>query len=109
VWVIVNDDREQYIPHNDDLASDWDMKRGSSNSVRYLGSTTGTSYNNKYCSPYQVTWFVDRDCNKLSARSFDKMCADLAALGLEADLEPHSSRELVLPKFTSAEPPSTAL
>ena len=25
----------------------------------YYGSTTGASYDNTYCSPYQVTWAVD--------------------------------------------------
>ena len=40
--------------------------------VRYLGSTTGTDFNNSVCSPLEVNWHVDTECCTLSAQTFDR-------------------------------------
>ena len=46
--------------------------------AKYTGSTTGTSRNNDECSAYSpITWQVDRKCHRISASSFDKLCADM--------------------------------
>lgn len=37
--------------------------------VVFAGSTTGTSYDNQTCSPYQVTWSVRPRCAKLDINS----------------------------------------
>jgi len=71
-----------------------------SDSVMYSGSTTGPSHNNEVCSPYVITWHVDKSCHWVSPASFDKMCKDMKDLyKLEADLKPHGSRELVSPEY----------
>lgn len=44
--------------------------------VRYTGSTTGTSYSNSHCSPYQVSWNVRTSCETLDIRDFAKWCSD---------------------------------
>jgi len=64
--------------------------------VMYPGSTTGTSYNNLVCSPYAITWHVDKRCHRVSAEAFDNMCRMMREqYSMEADLYPHGSRELV--------------
>lgn len=37
--------------------------------VTFIGSTTGSSFNNKVCSPLQVTWSVRPQCAKLDINS----------------------------------------
>lgn len=44
--------------------------------VRYTGSTTGTSYSNDHCSPYQVNWNVRSSCETLDIDDFAKWCGD---------------------------------
>lgn len=45
--------------------------------VEYLGSTTGSAYDNeKTCSPLQVTWSVRHECRPLSLASLDEWCED---------------------------------
>ncbi|CAL1151072.1 unnamed protein product, partial [Cladocopium goreaui] len=68
-------------------------------SVVYIGSTTGTSYDNYKCSPAEVTWHVDRECCILSAQNMDRMCADLLEYGrnMGGDVQPAPSRLLVAP------------
>ena len=64
----------------------------------YTGSTTGTSRDNEVCSRYTpITWQVDRQCHKISASSFDKMCKDMLAQkdDMHSDIHPHGARELV--------------
>ena len=70
-----------------------------SDSMLYIGSTTGTSYDNVDCSPYEVTWHVDRQCCILSAQNMDRMCSDLLEFGIdmEKDVQPAPSRLLVAP------------
>jgi len=45
------------------------------NIVRYEGSTTGTSYSNSHCSPYQVNWNVRTSCDTLDIDDFAKWCS----------------------------------
>ena len=68
-------------------------------SMVYIGSTTGTSYDNYKCSPAEVTWLVDRECCILSAQNMDRMCADLLEYGrnMGGDVQPAPSPLLVAP------------
>jgi hypothetical protein len=78
----------------------------------YTGSTTGTTRDNGVCSRYTpITWQVDRRCHLISARSFDKMCADLRGGSLDTpvrdvrlgvdDVYPHGARALVWQNLTA--------
>lgn len=42
--------------------------------VEYVGSTTGSKYTEKKCSPYQGTWSVRPKCAKLDINSLSKWC-----------------------------------
>ena len=44
--------------------------------VRFTGSTTGPSYSDSKCSPYQVSWSVHPKCAKIDINSVGKWCAD---------------------------------
>jgi len=78
-----------------DLLHGWTVV-GHSNSVMYPGSTTGPSHNNQVCSPYAITWHVDKECHQVSPEAFDRLCKDMNELyHLESDLYPHGSRKLV--------------
>ena len=95
---IVNDDTGL---KNDELINTWITPRDG---VRYVGSTTGTSYDNgedphKQCSPYEATWHVDRECRFLAASSMERMCrmmveqhnmtfASVATGGIPPDMSP---------------------
>jgi hypothetical protein len=66
----------------------------------YLGSTTGKSYDNTYCSPFNVFWSVDPKCHMIHAASFDEMCRALAMDHDAAqDVSPGGSRALVDANF----------
>jgi len=68
--------------------------------VMYHGSTTGPSHDNEVCSPYAITWHVDKRCNKISAESFDNMCKVMKeTYNMEADLYSHGSRKILDPKW----------
>ena len=55
------------------------------------------------CSPYRVSWHVDRACNMVSAKTLDGMCKVMKeVMGMKKDLYPHGSRELVDPKWSGA-------
>lgn len=101
VFHIVNDDSPQYT--YDDLVHGWDLPGlQSTDRVMYPGSTTGNSFNNTVCSPYAVTWHVDRVCHPVSAASFDQMCCMMHdTYGMLADLHPHPSRLLVDPAWVA--------
>jgi len=85
----------------DDLAHGWDKyNHSATNTVMYPGSTTGTSYDNTYCSPYTITWHVDKRCTKVSAKSFDLMCKHMKeAYNQVSDLAPHNSRKILSPDW----------
>ena len=42
--------------------------------VEYVGSTTGSKYTEKNCSPYQGTWSVRPRCTKLDINSLSEWC-----------------------------------
>lgn len=108
VYVVVND--EKY----DSATSLLNFQQAEHPSIQfvdvvaYSGSTTGTSFNNEYCSPYEVSWHVDRSCHRVSAKSFDAMCASMKKeYGRDGneydggDLEPHGSRTLLVPQWVA--------
>ena len=66
------------VPHNDPV-------------VTYIGSTTGTTYSNSHCSPFQVTWDVKKTCGTLDIDDFSKWCSD----NKYDDHHAHGVRELV--------------
>lgn len=77
------------------LAHEYDAA-SAAETVSYMGSTTGTSWDNEYCSPLAVSWHVDPQCHCLSAASLDEMCRVMKEdYGAEADAHPHNSRTLV--------------
>lgn len=99
VFVIVNDDTDKYDQDNlfHGMITNTTEITGDNLAI-YTGSTTGDSRNNTVCSKYgPITWQVDRTCNLISARSFDKMCEMMKdqADDLSGDLYPHGSRPLV--------------
>ena len=59
--------------------------------VVYTGSTTGTSYSNDNCSPFQVTWDVKKTCDSLILT----ISANGAAQTSIKDHHAHGVRELV--------------
>ena len=66
--------------------------------VTFLGSTTGPSFNNETCSPFQVTWSVRPQCAEISYESLGAWC------GTEPfqETKAHGVRELVTdPKLLS--------
>lgn len=48
------------------------LPQGSGTPVVYAGSTTGPSYDQQACSPYQVTWSVRPQCAKLDINSLHR-------------------------------------
>ena len=101
VYHIVNDGDAQYT--YDDLVHGWERAGlASADRVMYPGSTTGNAFNDTVCSPYAVTWHVDRTCHAVSAASFDAMCCAMRdTYGMAADLQPHASRLLVRPEWVA--------
>ncbi len=63
-------------------------------SVVYIGSTTGPTFNNEHCSPFQVTWDVKTSCKTLDIDSFSKWCSD----NKYGENHAHGVRKLVTPK-----------
>lgn len=67
--------------------------------VIFRGSTTGPSYNEKVCSPAQVTWSVRPQCAKLDISSLHKWAADGNVF---EETKSHDVRQLVTnPKLVS--------
>ena len=62
--------------------------------VTYIGSTTGPTYSNDHCSPYQVTWDVKTTCDTLDIDDFSKWCSH----NKYDDHHAHGVRELVTPE-----------
>lgn len=84
-------------PTINDMLHGWTVV-GHNNSVMYPGSTTGQSHNNNVCSPYVITWHVDKDCHQVSPESFDNLCKQMKdTYKLENDLYPHGSRIILDP------------
>jgi len=72
VYVVVNDDSYGVAGSLLDF-----QHRSDNDVVAYTGSTTGRSFNNEFCSPYEINWHVDRACHRVSAKSFDAMCQSM--------------------------------
>ena len=47
---------------------------GTGTPAVFRGSTTGTKYTEKECSPLQVTWSVRPNCTKIDINSLNKWC-----------------------------------
>jgi hypothetical protein len=62
--------------------------------VTYIGSTTGPTFSNEHCSPYQVTWDVKSTCGTLDIDDFSKWCAD----NKYHENHAHGVRKLVTPE-----------
>ncbi|MCB2182266.1 MAG: hypothetical protein KQH63_09595 [Desulfobulbaceae bacterium] len=62
--------------------------------VSYTGSTTGTSFTNEHCSPFQVTWDVKTTCDTLDIDDFSNWCST----NKYNDHHAHGCRELVTPE-----------
>lgn len=105
VFVIVNDENYYYPDLFKGMIVDGDMGKDI---AYYAGSTTGTKRDNKTCSKYgPITWQVDRKCHKISASSFDKMCADMKATrdDMSDDLHPDGSRIVVADNLAQKQEP----
>ena len=50
------------------------LPKGTGKAVQFIGSTTGPSYTESKCSPYQVTWSVRPKCAKLDINSLGEWC-----------------------------------
>ena len=102
VYVVVNDDSYGVAGSLLDF-----QHRSDNDVVAYTGSTTGRSFNNEFCSPYEINWHVDRACHRVSARSFDAMCQSMmenySGGGYDGgDLEPHGSRTILSPEWVAS-------
>jgi len=62
--------------------------------VSYIGSTTGPTFNNNHCSPFQVTWDVITSCRTLDIDDFSKWCSN----NQYHENHAHGVRELVTPE-----------
>ena len=84
-----------------DLFTAWDSASVDHNkSVIYSGSTTGTSHDNSKCSPYIITWHVNKECIQVSPQSFDNLCQVLRDKYNKAiDIKAQGSRILVDPDY----------
>jgi len=86
-------------PTVDNMLTAWTVV-DHTDSVMYPGSTTGPSHTNEVCSPYSITWHVDKACHKVSPESFDNLCKQMVDMyKLEHDLYPHGSRKIVSEKY----------
>lgn len=68
-----------------------DAPQNHAPSVKYIGSTTGTTYSNNHCSPFQVTWDVKETCETLDIENFSAWCSN----NKYNDNHAHGVRELV--------------
>lgn len=51
------------------------LPAGTGRPVTFMGSTTGPSYTQEICSPFQVTWSVRPNCARLNIHSLDAWAA----------------------------------
>jgi len=52
------------------------LPAGTGDAVTFAGSTTGPSFTQSVCSPFQVTWSVRPQCAKIDISSLNKWVAD---------------------------------
>ena len=99
--VIIVNDADGAPEYDRDMLNGSDFDATAVDLAKYVGSTTGAEYDGDNCSPFTITWHVDRKCSLVSARSVDAMCKGMAAVGALGDTKPHASRELVGEALTS--------
>lgn len=93
VFVVVNDVTGAF---DQDLLHGGTFNKLGTDVAMYMGSTTGTKYNNDdSCSPYSINWHVDRKCQFVSAKSLDDVCRRKIDMNMKGDIHPHGSREIV--------------
>ena len=74
------------------------LPTGTGTPVEFTGSTTGPSYNEQTCSPYQVTWNVRPGCAKIDINTIGNFCKG----NVFKEDHAHGVRELVTnPKLLS--------
>merc|ERR1712216_105533 len=62
-----------YAPTKEEIFSSWTVE-GHEDAVMYAGSTTGQSHTNEVCSPFAISWHVDKKCYDVSPETFDNLC-----------------------------------
>lgn len=99
VFLVVNDDNAlnfhnfAYAGHiANGLHQPQSLPTGTGNPIVFRGSTTGPSYTEATCSPYQVTWSVRPSCAKVSYSSINSWAANGNVFG---ETHSHGVRELV--------------
>ena len=78
----------EVVAHGADFETMEEVMMHEGKRVVYTGSTTGPSYNNDHCSPYQVTWDVNKATATIDAHA-------LAHWSHEMGEHAHGVRELV--------------
>lgn len=74
------------------------LPSGTGTAIEFTGSTTGPSYSEQVCSPYQVTWAVRPNCAKLDINTIGNFCKG----NVFKEDQAHGVRELVTnPKLLS--------
>ena len=71
VFTLVND---KHALNFNDLKAAGDLPTNTGKPVEFTGSTTGPSYSEQTCSPYQVTWNVRPGCARLDINSVAQWC-----------------------------------
>ena len=95
VFTLVNDSAALNF---NELQSAHNLPKNTGKPVEFLGSTTGPSYNDAVCSPYQVTWSVRPKCAKLDINSVGQWCTS----NIFKEDHAHGVRKLVTnPKLLS--------
>lgn len=94
-------DAAAFTPTGSLLETPWPSSPGETEYVRYVGSSTGESYDGNTveadakCSPFIINWGVDLRLHKVSATTMQNFCALMASNGLKKDVKVHGSRELL--------------
>lgn len=97
VFTVVNDDSAHNfadfaaIAQKGNFVQPARLPTGTGTPVEFLGSTTGPSFNQATCSPFQVTWSVRPECAKVSISSLSKWCES----NVFKEDHAHDVRELV--------------
>ncbi|NTS76408.1 cadmium carbonic anhydrase [Catenovulum sp. SM1970] len=73
VFTLVND--SSALDFNE-LQTAGALPKNTGKPVEFLGSTTGPSFDDQTCSPYQVTWSVRPKCAKLDINTVGQWCKD---------------------------------
>jgi len=107
VFTVVNSETPSASPY---FYPCWNMLNGwntdaATDIAHYQGSTTGDKKNNEdECGGTggAVTWHADRTCHLIEAAALDNLCRLMlvtASDDMTGDLEPHGSRETVIPEW----------